>query len=141
MGAGAAVGVAKLDPGLETPTSAGFGDCFEHALPASNSPRIAKPAIIASFCWRDQDESVVPEIELLLVAWLLDLWVVDFQIVAISVTSSAAGAVGSDMAGERPTGRLLMRRDLWVNLARNRVRCHTRRVAGNTPPGGRGPSR
>src|SRR5260370_29676372 len=94
-------------PGWETPTSAGLGDCFEHALTASNSPRIAKPAIIASFCWRDQDESVVPEI-VLLVAWLVDLWLVDFwsvdfQIVAIFVTSSAAGAVGSDMARERPT--------------------------------------
>ncbi len=48
--------------------NAGFGDCFEHALTASNSPRIAEPAIIASFCWRNQDESVVPEIMLLLVA-------------------------------------------------------------------------
>src|SRR5713101_6304827 len=98
-----AAGVVELDAGLETPTSAGFGPCFEHALTASNSPRIAKPAIIASFSWRDQDESVVPEI-VLLVAWLVDLWLVDFwsvdfQIVAIFVTSSAAGAVGSDMAG------------------------------------------
>jgi hypothetical protein len=58
-------GVAELGAGLETPTSAGFGSCFEHALTASNSPRIAKPAIIASFCWRDQDESIVPEIVLL----------------------------------------------------------------------------
>ncbi len=48
--------------------NAGFGDCFEHALTASNSPRIAEPAIIASFCWRNQDESVGPEIMLLLVA-------------------------------------------------------------------------
>jgi hypothetical protein len=52
------------------PASGGFGDCFEHALIASNSPRIAKPAIIAiaSFCWRDQDGSIVPQIVLLLVA-------------------------------------------------------------------------
>jgi hypothetical protein len=27
-----------------------------------------------------------------------------------------------------------MRRDLWANLAPDRVRRHTRRVAGNTPP-------
>jgi len=58
-------GVAELDAGLETPTSAGFGLCFEHALTTSNSPRIANPAIIASFCWRDQDESIVPESVLL----------------------------------------------------------------------------
>jgi hypothetical protein len=61
----AIAGVAELDAGLETPTSAGFGPCFEHALTASNSPRIAKLAIMASFCWRDQDESIVPEIVLL----------------------------------------------------------------------------
>jgi len=77
VGAGVAAGAAEIGAGLETPTSAGLGDCFEHALTASNSPRIAKPAIIASFCWRDQDESVVPEI-VLLVAWLTD-----FQMVAI----------------------------------------------------------
>jgi hypothetical protein len=63
-----AAAVAGLVVGLETPTSGGFGDCFEHALIATNSPRIVKPAIIASFCWRDQEESIVPEIVLLLVA-------------------------------------------------------------------------
>jgi hypothetical protein len=68
---------------LETPTSAGFGDCFEHALTASNSPSIAKHAIIASFCWRDQDESVVPEIMLLLGVWLLGFLSPDFQVVVI----------------------------------------------------------
>src|SRR4029077_17290668 len=77
-----AVGVAELDAGLETPTSAGFGPCFEHALTASNSPRIAKLAIIASFCWRDQDESIVPEI-VLMGSWLLGFWSPDFQVVVI----------------------------------------------------------
>jgi hypothetical protein len=69
-GVAAAASVAEIGAGLETLTSAGFGDCSEHALIASNSPRIAKPAIvaIASFCWRDQDDNVVPEIALLLVA-------------------------------------------------------------------------
>jgi hypothetical protein len=78
-GASAGAGVAEIGAGLETATSAGFGDCFEHALTASNSPRIAKPAIvaIASFCWRDQDEGVVPEM-VLLVAWLAKVWFVDF---------------------------------------------------------------
>jgi len=107
----AVAGVAELDAGPETPTSAGFGLCFEHALTASNSPRIAKPAIIASFCWRDQDESIVPEIVLLAGALLVVL-LADFQVVVIFVTSSAAGAVESDIARERPTGRLLMQRDL-----------------------------
>jgi len=83
MVAGAvAVGVAELDAGLETPTSAGFGPCFEHALTTSNSPRIAKPAIIANFCWRDQDESIVPEI-VLLGARLLGFLSPDFQVVVI----------------------------------------------------------
>jgi len=106
---------------------------------------MAKPAIIASFCWRDQDESVVPEIVLLVAwlveFWLVDFWLADFQIVAIFVTSSAAGAVGSDMAGERPTPRVLMRRDLWVYLARDYVRRRTRRVTGNTLPVAYGASR
>jgi hypothetical protein len=63
----AAAGVGEVDAGPETPASAGFEDCFEHALTASNSPRIPKPAIvaIAGFFWRDQDESVVPEMVLL----------------------------------------------------------------------------
>jgi hypothetical protein len=78
----AIAGVVELDAGLETPTSAGFGPCFEHALTASNSPRIAKPAIIASFCWRDQDESIVPE-TVLLGSWLLGFWSPDFQVVVI----------------------------------------------------------
>jgi hypothetical protein len=74
-----AAGVAEVAAGLETPTSAGFGDCFEHALTASNVARIAKLAIIASFCWRDQDEddSVVPEI-VLLVVWLAGSRLADF---------------------------------------------------------------
>ncbi|MGA9989072.1 MAG: hypothetical protein WBP69_14925, partial [Terriglobales bacterium] len=69
-GVAAAVSVAEIGAGPETPASAGFGDSFEHALIASNNPRIAKPAIvaIASFCWRDQHDNVVPEIALLLVA-------------------------------------------------------------------------
>jgi hypothetical protein len=60
---GAAV-IAAFATGLEILASAGFGDCLEQALTASNTPKIAKLAIIASFCWRDQDESVVPEIVL-----------------------------------------------------------------------------
>jgi len=78
----AGAGVAELDAGLETPTSAGFGPCFEHALTASNSPRIARLAIIASFCWRDQDESIAPEI-VLLGSWLLGFLSPDFQVVVI----------------------------------------------------------
>ncbi len=79
----AAAGVAELGAGLETPTSAGFGPCLEHALTTSNSPRIAKAAIMASFCWRDQDESIVPEIVLLLGAGLLGSLSPDFQVVVI----------------------------------------------------------
>ena len=75
-------GVRPFKPGLDTPTSAGLGDCFEHALTANSRPRIAKPAIIASFCWRDQDDSVVPE-SVLLVARFALFWLVDFPIVAI----------------------------------------------------------
>jgi hypothetical protein len=86
-GVAAAAGVGEVDAGLEMPASAGFGDCFEHALTASNTPRIAKPAIIASFCWRDHGESVVPEIMLLVAwladSWLADFWLVDFQVVVI----------------------------------------------------------
>jgi hypothetical protein len=81
-GTGAVAPSAELDAGLETPTSAGFGPCFEHALTASNSPRIAKPAIIASFCWRDQDKSIVPE-TVLLGSWLLGFLSPDFQVVVI----------------------------------------------------------
>jgi hypothetical protein len=65
---GAVAAVAGLAAGLEMPASGGFGDCFEHALIATNSPRIVKPEIIASFCWRDQDDSIVPQVVLLLVA-------------------------------------------------------------------------
>jgi hypothetical protein len=45
------------------------------------------------------------------------------------------------MAGERPIGRLLMRHDLWTDLAQERVRRQTRRVAGNTPGVGHSASR
>jgi hypothetical protein len=55
-------GAAEFAAGLETPTSAGFDDSFEQALTTTSTPRIKKHAIIASFCWRDQDESIVPEI-------------------------------------------------------------------------------
>ena len=58
---GTADPVTGLETGLATLTSAGFGDCLEQALTASSSPRITKLAIIASFCWRDQDVSVAPE--------------------------------------------------------------------------------
>jgi hypothetical protein len=81
-GADATADTGEFDAALETLTSAGFGDCFEHALTASNSPRIAKAAIIANFCWRDQDASVVPEI-VFLVAWFVDFWSPDFQVVVI----------------------------------------------------------
>jgi hypothetical protein len=80
--ASVAVAGAELGAGLETPTSAGFGLCFEHALTTSNRLRIAKPAIMASFCWRDQDESIVPEI-VLLGAWLLGFLSPDFHVVVI----------------------------------------------------------
>jgi len=89
VGIAAAAGavVAGIGAGLETRTSAGFGDCFKHALIASNSPRIAKPAIIVSFCWRDHDESVVSEIGLLVALsakfWLVDFLSPDFQVVVI----------------------------------------------------------
>jgi hypothetical protein len=76
-----AAGAAEFPVGLDTPTSAGFGDCLEHALTASSAARIAKLATIASFCWRDQDEdedeSVVPE-TVLFVAWLADSRLTDF---------------------------------------------------------------
>jgi len=80
----AGLGITEVD-GLETPDSAGFGDCFEHALNVSNSPRIAAPAIVdmASFRWREQDESVVPEIGLLLVACFVVWLSPDFQVVVI----------------------------------------------------------
>jgi hypothetical protein len=65
---GVAAAVEVCVSGLEMPTSAGLGDCLEHALSAIKIPRIANPAIIAIFCWRDQDESVAPEL-LLLVLW------------------------------------------------------------------------
>jgi len=61
-GAGVAACAGGSGTGPETPTSAGLADCFEHAQNARKSARIAKLATIAIFCWRDQDESVVPEI-------------------------------------------------------------------------------
>ena len=67
-GAGSGAAAVVWVSGLERPTSAGFGDCFEHALSAIRIPSNTKPAIIAIFCWRDQDESVAPE-WLLLVLW------------------------------------------------------------------------
>ena len=72
----AMAGADELADGLETPTSTCFGDCFEQALAASRTARIAKPAIMASFCWRDQDESVVPEIVLLV--WFVGVLLVGF---------------------------------------------------------------
>lgn len=72
----ATAGMGELAAGLETPTSAGLDDCFEQALAARSTARIAKPAIMANFCWRDQDESVVPEI--VLVVWFANLLLVGF---------------------------------------------------------------
>ena len=82
MAAGVVVvgaGAVEAGAGFVTPTRAGFCDCFEHALNISKSTSITMVAIIAIFCWRDQDESVVPENVLLVFAL-----VADFQIVAIS---------------------------------------------------------
>jgi len=67
VGVGAAAAVEVCVSGLEMPTRAVLGAAFEHALSAIKNPRITNPAIIAIFCWRDQDESVAPE--LLLVLW------------------------------------------------------------------------
>jgi len=64
---------------VDTATSVDFALCLEQALTARTIPRIAKPAIIAIFCWRDQDESKVPVKELLVFV----AFVVDFQIVDI----------------------------------------------------------
>src|ERR1700691_414453 len=72
----ATVDVGEMAAGLEALTSAGFDDCFEQALAASRTARMAKPAITASFCWRDQDESVVAEIVLLV--WFAGLSLIDF---------------------------------------------------------------
>jgi hypothetical protein len=57
--------------GPETAASAGFGDCFEHAVSMSSTARSEKLAIIANFCWRDQEVSEDPE-KLLLVTGALD---------------------------------------------------------------------
>ena len=69
-----------------TLTSAGFEDWLEHALVASNSPRIVKLAIVvtASFFWSDpdEDETVVPEI-MLWVACCVDSWSPDFLVVVM----------------------------------------------------------
>jgi hypothetical protein len=101
------VGVtAAVAAGPETPTSAGFADCFEQALSPSNIPSITKPAIIASFCWRDQDERVVPVNVLLVVALL-----VDFQIVDI-FTSRCLTQSQEINAGVRPIRAMLIQRCL-----------------------------
>src|SRR5271155_2465619 len=66
-----------LDSFLETPTSAVLEACFEQALTTSKSPRMAKPANMAIFCWRDQDESIVSEIGFL-VAGLTEFFLGEF---------------------------------------------------------------
>ncbi len=60
-GTGARAGVAESAAGPDTATRTGFADCVEHAMNAINSPSIANAEIVASFCWRDQDESMFPE--------------------------------------------------------------------------------
>ena len=97
-GVAAAAGVADIGAGLETPTSAGFGDCFEHALTASNSPRIllARPGRKR----RPGDGVVSCMISESLVRGFL---VTGFPSGCHFVTSSAAGAVAGDMATKRPT--------------------------------------
>jgi hypothetical protein len=99
-GVAAAIGSIELSTSLEslpgllpdTAMSAGFEDCLEQALNTSKSPRIAKPANKAAFCWRDQAARIVPENVLLVPSlaefwfvdfWFVDTWFVDFQIVAI----------------------------------------------------------
>jgi len=83
-----------------------------------------------SFCWSDQDESVVPEIVWVAeVSWFAELSISDLPIAHCRtsnswsfVTSSAASAVESDMARWRPTRRALIRRDLQTHLPRDPVR-------------------
>jgi hypothetical protein len=97
------LGVAGLGAGLETPTSAGFRDCSEHALHASNMPKIASPAIVASLGWRDRGESVVPEIGLE-VLWAADL-LSDFQVVVkLSPPLRLAQSLLIWQAGGQPGG-------------------------------------
>ncbi len=102
---GAVAAVAGLAAGLEMPASGGFGDCFEHALIAINSPRIVKLASVASFCWRDQDDSIVPVIVLLLGAGFVDFLSVslslDFHIVVILSPPLRLGAVGKEKGRRR----------------------------------------
>ena len=62
----------------------------------------------------------------------------DFQIVVILSPPLRLGAVGKKKATERPNERLLMLRDLWEGSARDRVRRHPRRVAGDTHSGATG---
>jgi len=61
VGVGVTAGVEACVSGAEIPTNAVFGDCFEHALTMSRIPRRTNPASMAIFCWRDHEESVVPE--------------------------------------------------------------------------------
>jgi hypothetical protein len=112
VGVVVAAGTAAICAGPETPTSAGFDDCFEHALSPSNIPRITKPAIIASFLWRDQDESVVPVNVLLVVALLVDFQVVDM------FTSRCLKQSQEIKARVRPIQALLIQRRLAAR------RCH-----------------
>lgn len=97
------MGAGELAAGLDALTSAGFDDCFEHALAASRTARIAKPAIMANFCWRDQDESVVPEIVLvvrfagvLLVGFLLS----DSDFQAVVMVSPPLRLAQSEVVGQ-----------------------------------------
>jgi hypothetical protein len=73
---------AGEEDGSDTPTSADLEDCFEQALTASKRPRMTNPAIIAIFCWRDQDESIEPE--KMFERVLLLFRFVEFQRVAMS---------------------------------------------------------
>src|SRR5882757_9966805 len=107
VGVGAAVVLAAS--GLEMPTSAVLGVSFEQALSAIRIPRMTNPAIIAIFCWRDQDVSVAPEL-LLLVLWG------NFSKFVI-VSPPLLNADASDRAGQRPSSRVLIRWDLRPEAA------------------------
>ena len=121
-----AAGTAEVCAGPETLTSAGFADCFEHALSPSNIPRITKPAIIASFCWRDQDESVAPVNVLLVVALLVDFQVVDM------FTSCCLKQSQEIKALVRPIRALLIQQRLARPWAPSTVLHQPRRVAPDT---------
>jgi hypothetical protein len=69
-----------------------------------------KPAIIASFCWRDQDESTVPEIVLL--AWLLDFLSPDCQIVVMLSPPLRLAQSERRRAGGGPIENAVIWRDL-----------------------------